>query len=487
MATTDQELKTLNKTVNEAVNILKLYVGNSAQVKAMNEKEREAIDKWLNVVDLAEEREKRQRAFTERQRDEHGRFVKKQDAQANKFMKMAGAVKGLFGKAATGIKTSIGTMVSGITKHLTNFFQAMKSQFLSLFGEESEWFALLGTIKDSITGFMGSVISFMWQKTPNWAKKMLKYMQAQYALQVKQMKMDFMDAGGTKEKKVGIMGILSALVFAIGASIGAFMHRYFFMLMKLPIFAKIGRMFETLESIPFLGKLIKSIKFGFKWLGWPLTLILSLIDFIKGYQETEGTTWEKIKGGLWEAFKGLIEMPIRFLTWAAEKILGWFDVDFDGKAAADKMLDVVKKGFDAVLTGWEFIFQIVTGLFKTFWNGMINFVQSKIPAGLGGFLDKWKFEETATATPEPKRYSVRDAAGYNDYKKEVDKRKQQEQMNKEIAELKRATVQGNRAMGNSINNLANVQSQQSDNNPPQIADEVDNSITTLNNHNGSGL
>ena len=71
------DLKQLNKTVTEAVSILKIYVGNSAQVKNMNEKQREAINKWFDVGEKAEENIKKQRAFTERERDENGKFLKK--------------------------------------------------------------------------------------------------------------------------------------------------------------------------------------------------------------------------------------------------------------------------------------------------------------------------------------------------------------------------------------------------------------------------
>ena len=69
------DLKQLNKTVTEAVNLLKAYLGNSAQVKAMNEKQREAIDKWLDVTDMAEKvvfllySPERQAAFGSRSRE----------------------------------------------------------------------------------------------------------------------------------------------------------------------------------------------------------------------------------------------------------------------------------------------------------------------------------------------------------------------------------------------------------------------------------
>ena len=389
MATTDQELKSLNKTVTEAVNILKLYVGNSAQVKAMNEKEREVVDKWLKITDMAEENQKKQRAFTERLRDENGRFIKKQDQQASKFMGMAGSIKGMFGNMTKGIKAGISNMVNGVINHMSNFFQAVKSQFLSLFGEESEWFELMSSIKNAVTGFMGSLISFIWQKTPNWAKKMIKYLHNMYMLQVKEFKMDLAGIGyDPKKKGVGMGGLITALIALLGGSIGAFLGRYFGFISKLPIFNKIGQMFAAIDDIPFLGKLVKAVKFGFKWIGWPLQMLLGVFDFIKGYKESEADTiWGKLKDGLWSAFEGFIEIPVKLLTWAVEKVLEWFGVEFDGKEAADKILGIAEKLFYMVFEGWEMIFgfvkkgidKIVT-VMKGFWNGLIEGLQETLNA-----------------------------------------------------------------------------------------------------------
>lgn len=507
MATETQELKTLNKTVNEAVNILKIYVGTSAQVKSMAEKEREAVDKWLNVVDLAQEGEKKQRAFTERVRDEHGKFVKKQDKQADKFIGMASSVGGIFKKAAVGIGSSIKNLTMGMMSHLRNFFSQVQNQFLSLFGEESEWFGILGSIKDSITGFAGSIISFIWQKTPRWAKDQLNILKNMYALQVRQMQADIRDAyKGGKSSPTGIMALVAGLILAVSAAIGAFMHRYFILISKLPIFAKIANMFSKLDSIPIIGRLIKGIKVGFKYLGWPLTLILSLIDFIKAYQETEGGTWEKIKAGLWAAFEGLIEMPIRFITWAVEKILGWFGIDFDGKETADKILGVIKTVFDFLLDTWHIG---MTAIFKglsiaydwvapklkewtnllldslnplinwiiDFWNGIVDLAKSvisKVPGLSGEWLDKLKIgnreisetgktarEKAADLEAEKARINVE--VSENMKQMQIEGRKKQEE-NKPFL---------NKILSSLINNQQN---NQTGGDTKQIADEVDYSL-----------
>ena len=197
MATTDQELKKLNKTVDEAVNLIKIYVGNSANIKNMNEKQREAINKWFDVTVEEEQQQKKQRAFTERARDENGRFLKKKDDQAKKMMGMAGSIQGMFQGMTKTIGTGITKMYQSVSTHFMNFFNNMKSHFLGLFGEESEWFEILGSIKDSLMGFVGwfaKGFAMLFRKTPNWAKSMNKTLKDIYKIQVKEMKMDFLDA-----------------------------------------------------------------------------------------------------------------------------------------------------------------------------------------------------------------------------------------------------------------------------------------------------
>ena len=191
----ENELKKLNRTVDEAVKILKLYVGNSAQMNNMNEKQKEAVNKWFDVGEGIEQEQKKQRAFTERERDEKGRFFKKQEAVTLNFLNMAKAVGGIFVKMAKGIGSSLKNVTKGIVTHLSSFFSGLKQHFLGLFGEESEWFGLLGSIKDSLKGFFGWFVRgfiFLFRRTPAWAGKMVKTLGNMYSLPLKQMKMDFL-------------------------------------------------------------------------------------------------------------------------------------------------------------------------------------------------------------------------------------------------------------------------------------------------------
>jgi hypothetical protein len=259
MATTDQELKKLNKTVDDAVNILKIYVGNSATIKNMNEKQREAVNKWFNVVTEEEQQQKRQRAFTERLRDENGRFIKKRDDQAKKMMGVAGSITGMFKNMTTKVGSTLKNIGTSIVSHVKNIFGQLQSHFLSLFGEESEWFSLLGSIKDSISGVVTSFVGWMWKKTPRWAKDLVGTLRDMYALQLKQMKMDFVNSPDKNKKgKMGIWGTLGLILVSIAAGIGAWLHRKLIVLTAaIPFFKKITGIFAAFKELPAVARIVE--------------------------------------------------------------------------------------------------------------------------------------------------------------------------------------------------------------------------------------
>lgn len=575
MATTDQELKQLNKKVSDAVNILKLYVGSTGQIKAKTEKEKEILEGWLNIVDMAEENQKRQRAFTDRKRDAHGRFIKKQDENASMFMKMASSVGKIFNKTAVGMTSAMTSIVKGITSHISNFFQQIKSQFISLFGEESEWFGILSSIKDSIVGFTGSIFNFLFKRTPAWASKQLKVMKALYALQVKQIKMEFLKAGGTTEKKVGIMGLLSALVFAIGASFGAFLHRKlkgmkillssfkllrkigqiiiegfnvfnrlfkklpligkYFKEIKIPKFGnifgkkgKIGKIVKLVSTvfskIPIIGQLLKGLKFGLKILGWPITILLSVIDFIKGFREEQGSLWDKIKNGLWEAFAGFIELPIKFIGWVIEKIAGWFGMDIKSGAIAENVMGNMEIGFKVLLDlplkiakgikkavdwvvkkigGWKdkilnSLDPLINGLmnfFINFWNTAVDSWIENVPDMFGAgdkiksMLEGLKIGEkkSTPTTQEPTRYSVAPAVAEYDRKKAEQRSKELEEAKSMRKDMWMIAKKNQQQSEQAINSMAAIQTNNMGNaggDIKQIPDEIDNTLVSVNNHGG---
>jgi hypothetical protein len=434
MASTDQELKTLNKTVTDAVNILKMYVGSSAQMKAMTEKERELLDKQLNLVEEEKETDKKQRAFTERARDKHGKFIKKREGSWGKFLGMAESTFKVLDKVTFGVAGKFKNMVVGITSHFQRFFSEVKSQFLSLFGEESEWFAMIGAIKDSIVNSAKTMWNFLFGTTPKWAKKQIKLLQGMFDFQKKQAKLD--KQVPLKKKKEGGLSLLSILGFALAglaAGIGAWVRAKLLaleMIMKFPalkkamlgvkkffidkiqLFKKIPGVSKFLEFLSKFGKrfgkLAKAFKFGFKILGLPLTILLGVIDFIKGFRNTEGDLYDKIKGGLIEAITGFIELPIQFIGWIVEKVLGLFGVEVDG--VGDKMMEKIRGFLDFLLDFNPFkpMWDFIDGFFSTE-GTFLEKIKGGFNKMLDGFTDvyeTWIKPIVDTVFPKVKNFFV---------------------------------------------------------------------------------
>jgi hypothetical protein len=115
-----------------------------------------------------------------------------------------------------------------------------------------------------------------------------------------------------------------------------------------PIVEKVTSLFGKIKDFGnkfgFLGKIFKN---GMRWLGWPITVVMGLIDFVKGFKSEQGNIIEKIYGGLKEAFLGLFELPIMAIGWITDKILGMFGVEIEG-GIAKKIEDVIGFFFDTV-------------------------------------------------------------------------------------------------------------------------------------------
>jgi hypothetical protein len=143
--------------------------------------------------------------------------------------------------------------------------------------------------------------------------------------------------------------------------------------------------------MPILGRLIKGFKFGFKYLGWPLTLLMSVWDFIKGFKDTQGTLWDKIKGGLWSAIEGFIELPVKFIGWLIEKVLGWFGIEVEG--VADGIMNNIKRFLDFILDFNPFapIMDFFEGFFGTEGTFMekLKAGMDNIIGNMGERINKW--------------------------------------------------------------------------------------------------
>jgi hypothetical protein len=161
--------------------------------------------------------------------------------------------------------------------------------------------------------------------------------------------------------KKGIVGLYETFILKL---------LYFFD--RFPILGKIGDKigkivgwFKKAEGMPFFGKALKMMKFGFKIFGWPFQLILSAIDFIKGFRETKGNLLDKIKGGLKNAIMKFVEFPLEILGAGIDWVLRLFGIE-DAKAGA-KMKQWMSKSVDFLFT-----------LFGTPINAIINFVKAMV-------------------------------------------------------------------------------------------------------------
>jgi hypothetical protein len=276
-------------------------------------------------------------------------------------------------------------------------------------------------------------------------------------------KAEFVEGLDKKKQKTAwgmILGIFGVIAFAIGAALGGIVRAIvlpfevlwkglkfvfggvltkigsifggiFKMFLKLPgirglakkgdqalnFFIGIGRFFKRFA---FIFKMFKPVaelfkKFaagfakGFKILGWPITIVLGIIDFIKGFMATEGDILSRIQGGLNAAIKGFFELPVKIFGWVMDKILGIFSVEIEGGAASKMMSGIdwlvgqifkfLRNPFDMLLSG----IKTFTDWFRDLWNGLMEAIKpyvSKIPfigKGLGKGIESLKFDKAGGA------------------------------------------------------------------------------------------
>jgi len=140
-------------------------------------------------------------------------------------------------------------------------------------------------------------------------------------------------------------------------------------------FKGLRKLVTFFTKIPLIGPMLKGLKFGFTKLFWPLQIILSTIDFIKGFMDTEGTIYEKIKGGIENVIIKFLEFPAKLLGGMWE----WFQVNFLDKdpasieqgAAAKSIIEGIGKTVKMIFKGWELIFGAIWDVTKWLWNDVI--------------------------------------------------------------------------------------------------------------------
>lgn len=454
-----------------------------------------------------------------------------------------------------------------VIQSLRNAFGAITGHVKEVLGPVADAF---GAVKDALGGvfkfFKGTIMGIGAKVKPEdkfrnkMLQKMLKY------LKPKVDKGAFVESLKKEKKPKGLAKFLLLLGVVLAAALGAYLRKF---LLPFEIagkvigkpfikffgwLGKIGKMIGGLFSkIPGVGKFFKSIgklfgwigklfapvvkivkqvigwvgklapaagglaklgrafMYGFKILGWPLTILIGIYDFIMGFIDTEGTLLDKIKGGFQAALMGFIEMPIRFISWLIEKVAGFFGIEITGLADGilgwisgmfDKLLDLVlnlpliaflvgffstegtfmeklKGGFNNMVKG------LIT-LFATIWNWIVDLAYKLLPDWIANKIGLKKMEVPGQSVSTGG--STSDEESKNKEAQSAAKKKQKDDAEKAAIEqekIAKAQLEATKAAG--ATTAAAVGGQggqggQGGGDIPQIPDEVDNWGVTSKNY-----
>jgi len=314
-----------------------------------------------------------------------------------------------------------------LRKGFSGFFNKISSTMAEILGPLHEFIVMAKDMAMGIVKFMGNITKPLWGllkggvKDPvvNVLNKILRHFKGEekraaiarlkerLSLKIPKTKGDWLKL---------IMVLLGGALFALGAVIGGVAKALilpfqvlYSVLTKMPflgkyltkfteIFAPISKWLgQAASKAGLLGKFVKGILKGFKLLGWPLIIILGLIDFIKGFASTEGDLFAKIVGGIKSAFLGFFELPIKMFGWLADKVLGWFGVSIEG-GVGKRIMGIVSDSFDKIEYGYRLLFALIKdGMFK-FIEGAKSFILGIIPKWLAKRLPKGFIEKFQPAT-----------------------------------------------------------------------------------------
>jgi len=123
--------------------------------------------------------------------------------------------------------------------------------------------------------------------------------------------------------------------------------------------SKVSGIFKKMGG--FLKPLVKNLKIGFRVLGWPLTILLGIIDAIKAgwakYKEG-GSFGEILMAGIKGAVMGFIGPFVDLFSWVFETIMGWANVEIEGTSKIIK--DFISNTFDWIVDKIKFIWGLIT-------------------------------------------------------------------------------------------------------------------------------
>jgi hypothetical protein len=152
-------------------------------------------------------------------------------------------------------------------------------------------------------------------------------------------------------------------------------------------FLKIGKILPDL-----LGKFV-----------YPITILLSIFDFVSGFLKSESDTFlGKVHDGVKNVILNLIELPIMLLGWLIEKIANLFGVEVSGVGIkilkfVDDFLDLlvwpIKMVYKIITTsfkGWLLVFKTILNLIWKTITGIFTFIVDGVKAlftgGVSGLL-----------------------------------------------------------------------------------------------------
>lgn len=139
----------------------------------------------------------------------------------------------------------------------------------------------------------------------------------------------------------------------------------------------VGFFIKAIKNFPVhrLGMFLNAFKIGFaagmKWLALPLRIIMSMVDFMKGYMGSSETSMVgKIKDGVISMIHGILDLPAMLLGWLWDKALNIFGIE--SKGTAGKMVEWIDQGLHAVFDPLIHIFDRFTDSFSNIFGGFFG-------------------------------------------------------------------------------------------------------------------
>ena len=138
------------------------------------------------------------------------------------------------------------------------------------------------------------------------------------------------------------------------------------------IFGGIWAAAKSLGNIPIIGRFItagaEGFMKGFSKLFWPIQIIMSIFDFVEGWQKSEGSMLEKAYSGMRNVFMKFFQLPVEMLegawNWVAKEL------GFEGVAKGSFMKGV-GASFDTFFGKWiPQIWEYIVGAVKWAWEAV---------------------------------------------------------------------------------------------------------------------